>query len=179
MENIENSINYLKSSAEYRIKQANTPEKVNSANRFVDIVNTIIEYHDKVQELQEQLNNTKENLDFIFKMCGVADIDRDSLQNIDSKFLRYHLLENIARTLKLGGQPLQERWLYHDIVLRWDNYQYALDNVKFYKKALEEYGNTGVIVEHYKRAIQNYEEQIKNYTNYSKLQEIEEYLQGL
>lgn len=178
--NIEQSIELLKSSAELRIDKANTQQKVNSANNFAEAVNNIIDIHIKAQEYRERYTNAQKSLSFTLKLIGVLDYDIERLITIDYKFLRYHLIAGMYMILQKKENDctykgMSDKWLFHDVVIKWDCYQDAVNELNFYRKiqltAKEEYAKT-----FYNKEIERLESEIKCYTDYSDIEEMENYI---
>lgn len=177
--NIEQSIELLKSSAELRIDKADTQQKVNSANKFADAVNNIIDIHNKVQEYKELYTNAQKTLAFTLRIIGVMDYDIERLVAIDSRFLQYHLIKCMYNILKRKEEEpnytMSEKWIFHSVVTLWDILQSDIEQIQVYQKLLKTTKNeeTKTI---FRNEIDKIESQIRIDTDYSDIEEMENYI---
>lgn len=179
--NIEQSLEYLISNAEFRIDKADTQKKADAANRFAEAVNNIIDVHNEIQDCYKHYEDAKKSLSFILHLIGVSDYDTDRIVTMDQKFLKYHLTKNIYVILKEREgkeeyKGVSEKWLFHNVVVAWDIYQDALRDLQFYRNmfdSMAEESKSRVMIAH---EIVRLKLEIRNYTDYSCMEEMENYI---
>ena len=85
---IEDAIILLSKRAEYAQQKADTPDKQRKAADYIEVVNTIIEYYNNTEKLQDTNKNLQELIRVICGYIGIKTEDIERLIQTDIQFIK-------------------------------------------------------------------------------------------
>lgn len=112
----ETAILQLKNRAEIAAQKASTYKQQQEAEQLENICNSIIDYYNRTEHLQQQVNNLHAVIQVLAEYIGISSIDEPMLHTIDATYLRHRLH---IRMFADGYANATSRTLWHFVLTDW------------------------------------------------------------